>query len=59
MKPLTQKVRQTDKLIQKLIASFIVMMINGSNPVKKEPYHSHISQSGIKQILLQLSRLTY
>jgi len=48
-------------LIQDLTASCI-LMINGSNTIKEEPYHSHVSQSGINildQILLQLSHLTY
>ena len=60
-KPLTQNVKQTNMLIQDPTASFI-LMINGSNPIKKNPYHSHISQSGIHildQILLQLRHLTY
>jgi len=60
-KPLTQNVKQTNMLIQDLTTSFI-LMINGSNPIKKQAYHSHVSQTGINildQILLQLSHLTY
>jgi len=61
MKPLTQNVKQTNMLIQDLTASFI-LIINGSNHIKKQPYHSHVSQSSINilhQILLQLCHLTY
>ena len=62
MTPLTQNVKHTHMLIQDPATSYILIMINGSNPVKKQPYHYHVSQSGINildQILLQLSHLTY
>jgi calcineurin-like phosphoesterase family protein len=56
-----QNVKQTNMLIQDLTASCI-LMINGSNPIKSQPYHSimsHYQALILDQILLQLSHLTY